>query len=42
MENLSDSQWDFLVQLFGKMAIVMGKLSEKDRRVVEKFLLEFI
>ncbi len=42
MENLSDSQRDLLVQLFGKMAIAMGKLGQKDRRIVEKFLLDII
>ncbi len=38
MENLSDSQKTILLDLFGKVALAMGKLNAKDRKVVEKFL----
>ena len=38
MDGLSDSQQAVLIQIFGKIATAMGKLTEKDRKVVEKFL----
>ncbi|MFZ6773252.1 helix-turn-helix domain-containing protein [Undibacterium sp. SXout7W] len=38
MEDLSDSQKTVLLELFGKVALAMGKLNPKDRKVVEKFL----
>lgn len=42
MKNLSDGQRDLLVQLFAKMAAAMGRLNQKDRRVVEKFLSDVV
>jgi len=42
MENLSESQQTLLMDLFGKVALSMGKLSAKDRRVVEKFLYDVL
>lgn len=42
MKNLNDSQRDLLVQLFAKMAVAMGKLNQKDRKVVEKFLSDVV
>lgn len=42
MGNLSDSQRAILVQLFGKIATAMGKLNQKDRKVIEKFLIEIL
>ncbi|MBC3936738.1 helix-turn-helix transcriptional regulator [Undibacterium sp. CY7W] len=38
MDDLSDSQKAVLLDLFGKVALAMGKLNPKDRKVVEKFL----
>lgn len=38
MESLSEGQQTILLDLFGKVALAMGKLSAKDRKVVEKFL----
>lgn len=38
MDDLSDSQKTVLLDLFGKVALAMGKLGAKDRKVVEKFL----
>lgn len=38
MENLSEGQQMILLDLFGKVALAMGKLNAKDRKVVEKFL----
>ncbi|MFZ6726402.1 helix-turn-helix domain-containing protein [Undibacterium sp. MH2W] len=38
MEDLSQSQQTILLDLFGKVAMAMGKLNAKDRKVVEKFL----
>lgn len=42
MEDLSQSQQTILLDLFGKVALAMGKLNAKDRRVVEKFLGEIL
>ena len=42
MENLSESQQELLIQLFGKIALAMGKLNAKDRKVVEHFLNDLI
>jgi transcriptional regulator with XRE-family HTH domain len=38
VEDLSESQQTILLDLFGKVALAMGKLNVKDRKVVEKFL----
>ena len=38
MEDLSEGQKTILLDLFGKVAMAMGKLNAKDRKVVEKFL----
>ncbi|MFZ6755527.1 helix-turn-helix domain-containing protein [Undibacterium sp. Dicai25W] len=38
MEDLSEGQQTILLDLFGKVALAMGKLNPKDRKVVEKFL----
>jgi transcriptional regulator with XRE-family HTH domain len=38
MEDLSQSQQTILLDLFGKVAMAMGKLNANDRKVVEKFL----
>lgn len=38
MEDLSEGQKTILLDLFGKVALAMGKLNAKDRKVVEKFL----
>lgn len=38
MDDLSDSQKTVLLDLFGKVALAMGRLGAKDRKVVEKFL----
>jgi hypothetical protein len=38
MESLSEGQQTILLDLFGKVALAMGKLNAKDRKVVEKFL----
>ncbi|MBC3861772.1 helix-turn-helix transcriptional regulator [Undibacterium jejuense] len=38
MEDLSQSQQTILLDLFGKVAMAMGNLNAKDRKVVEKFL----
>lgn len=38
MEDLSEGQQTILLDLFGKVALAMGKLNTKDRKVVEKFL----
>ena len=38
MEDLSEGQQTILLDLFGKVAMAMGKLNAKDRKVVEKFL----
>lgn len=38
MGNLSEAQQTILLDLFGKVALAMGKLSAKDGKVVEKFL----
>lgn len=42
MENLSDGQQTILLDLFGKVALAMGKLNAKDRKVVERFLGEIL
>jgi hypothetical protein len=42
MENLSEGQQTILLDLFGKVALAMGKLNAKDRKVVEKFLGDFL
>lgn len=38
MENLSEGQQTVLLDLFGRVVLAMGKLSAKDRKVVEIFL----
>lgn len=38
MEDLSEGQQTILLELFGKVAMAIGKLNIKDRKVVEKFL----
>ena len=38
MEDLSEGQQTILLDLFGKVAMALGKLNVKDRKVVEKFL----
>jgi len=38
MDDLSDSQKTVLLDLFGKVAMAMGRLNPRDRKVVEKFL----
>ncbi|MBY0385106.1 helix-turn-helix domain-containing protein [bacterium] len=38
MEDLSEGQKTILLDLFGRVAMAMGKLNAKDRKVVEKFL----
>ncbi|MFZ6845534.1 helix-turn-helix domain-containing protein [Undibacterium sp. RuTC16W] len=42
MEYLSEGQQTILLDLFGKVALAMGKLNAKDRKVVEKFLGEIL
>jgi transcriptional regulator with XRE-family HTH domain len=42
MENLSENQRIVLTELFGKIATAMEKLSPKDRKVIEKFLSDFL
>lgn len=42
MEDLSDSQKTVLLDLFGRVALAMGKLNAKDRKVVEKFIGEVL
>lgn len=42
MENLSDSQKTVLLDIFGKVALAMGRLNAKDRKVVEKFLSDIM
>ena len=42
MEDLSERQQTILLDLFGKVALAMGKLNIKDRKVVEKFLEDIL
>jgi transcriptional regulator with XRE-family HTH domain len=42
MENLSDSQQAIVMQLLGRMVTAMGKLNQRDGKVVEKFLSEIL
>jgi transcriptional regulator with XRE-family HTH domain len=42
MEQLSDEQQTLMMQLLGKLVTSLGKLSPKDRKVVEKFISEIL
>jgi len=42
MENLSEGQQEIVMQLLGKVVTAMGKLNQRDGKVVEKFLSEIL
>lgn len=42
MENLSDSQQMVLIQVFGRVATALEKMSLKDRKIVERFISEIL